>query len=178
MIPFTVPQFEQDPEALHDTFERFRTGMGFVPNLYAAIGYSPNALNSYAQFTLEQNRGTFHGKDREAIFLIISQLNGCHYCLASHTQGALKNGWKEPDTLLIRQGTGPDKKWQVIYKVIESIIDHKGEISNDLLEKFYALGYHEAAIIDLLALVMVMSFTNYAYRMTQIPIDFPLAKEI
>ena len=178
MIPFTVPAYEQEPELLKPVYERYKKALGFVPNLYAVIGYSPNALSSYAQFTAEQVKGTFHGKDREAIFLIVSQLNGCEYCLASHTQSALKFGWTEDETLLIRKGTSPDPKWQVIYKVVKSILDNKGEISNDLLTEFYNIGYNEAAIMDLLALIMVMSFTNYAYRMTQIPIDFPAAKEI
>ena len=50
--------------------------------------------------------------------------------------------------------------------------------STELLDEFYGLGYNEAAIIDLLVLVNVMSFTNYAYRMMHVPIDFPSAKEI
>ncbi|TSJ38884.1 carboxymuconolactone decarboxylase family protein [Mucilaginibacter corticis] len=178
MIPFTVPAYEQEPELLKPVYERYKKALGFVPNLYAVIGYSPNALSSYVQFTAEQVKGTFHGKDREAIFLIVSQLNGCEYCLASHTQSALKFGWTEDETLLIRKGRSPDPKWQVIYKVVKSILDNKGEISNDLLTEFYNVGYNEAAIMDLLALIMVMSFTNYAYRMTQISIDFPAAKEI
>lgn len=178
MIPFTVPVYEQEPELLKPVYERYKKAMGFVPNLYAVIGYSPNALSSYIQFTAEQAKGTFHGKDREAIFLIVSQLNGCEYCLASHTQSALKFGWTEDETLLIRKGASADTKWQVIYKAVKSILDNKGEISNDLLTEFYNIGYNEAAIMDLLALIMVMSFTNYAYRMTQVPIDFPAAKNI
>ncbi|MDN3548848.1 carboxymuconolactone decarboxylase family protein [Mucilaginibacter aquaedulcis] len=178
MAHFEVPKYEQEPAALHETYEAFRVILGFVPNLYATIGYSANALNSYTRFTAEQNKGTFHGKDREAIFLIVSQLNGCHYCLASHTQSAIRNKWTEEDTLMLRKGTYPENKWLVIYRVIKSILDHKGQVKEELLEEFYHLGYTEVAIMDLLALVMVMSFTNYAYRMTDIPIDFPLAKEI
>ncbi len=71
-----------------------------MPNLYATIGYSANALNSYLQYVGEQSRGTFHAKEREAVYLIVSQFNGCEYCLASHTQSAIKNGWKKMIHLL------------------------------------------------------------------------------
>lgn len=178
MLPFDVPTYPEVPAALKETYERFQKTIGFVPNLYATIGYSPNALKAYVQFTAEQSRGTFHAKDREAIYLIVSQLNDCHYCLASHTRSAVKTGWTEPETVLIRQGTHPDHRWQVIFKVIQSVIAHKGAVSPSLLESFFELGYQKAAIMDLISLIMVMSLTNYVYRLTQIPIDYPAAPDI
>ena len=177
MKSFSVPTYDQVSADARPAFDQFQKLTGKMPNLYATIGYSANALNSYLRYVNEQARGTFHGKDREAVYLIVSQLNGCEYCLASHTQSAIKNGWKEEETLSLRAGIHPDQKWQVIYQVIKSIIEQKGLISDELLDEFYALGYREAAIIDLLVLINVMSFTNYAYRLTHIPIDFPLAKE-
>ena len=178
MLPFKVPTYEQVNEAAHPAFDQFIKLTGKMPNLYATIGYSTNALNSYLEYTRQQAKGTFHAKEREGIFLIVSQINGCEYCLASHTVSAIKNGWKEEDTLLLRAGTHPDNKWQVIYRVVHSIIDNKGGVDNSLLEEFFGLGYAEAAIIDLLVLINVMSLTNYAYRLTHIPIDFPEAKEV
>ncbi|MFI5161929.1 MAG: carboxymuconolactone decarboxylase family protein [Sphingobacteriales bacterium] len=178
MKPFTVPTYGQVAEEAKPAFERFTKAMGKMPNLYAVIGHSANALNSYLQYVNEQARGTFHAKEREAIYLIVSQLNGCEYCLASHTQSAVKNKWTEEDTLALRAGTYPEQRWQVIYKVIKSVIEQKGLVSDELLEEFYALGYNETAIIDLMVLINVMSFTNYTYRLTQVPIDFPQAKDI
>ena len=178
MKPFTVPTYDQAPDAAKPAFDRFIKLTGKMPNLYATIGYSANALNSYLAYVNEQARGTFHAKEREAIYLIVSQFNGCEYCLASHTQSAIKNGWSEEDTLAIRAGTYPEQKWQVIYKVIQSIIENKGQVNDELLDEFYALGYQEAAIIDLMVLINVMSFTNYTYRLIRVPIDFPAAKEL
>jgi AhpD family alkylhydroperoxidase len=178
MKSFTVPTIDQVDKEARPAFEQFQKTMGKMPNLYATIGYSANALNAYVQYTAQQARGTFHARDREAVYLIVSQLNGCHYCLASHTQSAIKNGWKEEDTLLLRAGTFPDKKWQVLYQVIRSVIENKGEVGDALQDEFFALGYKEAGLIDLLALINVMTFTNYVYRLTKIPIDFPAAKEI
>jgi AhpD family alkylhydroperoxidase len=178
MKPFAVPTYEQAPADARPAFDQFMKLTGKMPNLYATIGYSANALNSYLSYVREQARGTFHAKDREAVYLIVSQLNGCEYCLASHTQSAIKNGWNEEDTLALRAGTHPEQKWQVIYRFIKSVIEQKGMVSDELLDEFYALSYHEAAIIDLMVLINVMSLTNYIYRMTHIPIDFPRAKDI
>jgi AhpD family alkylhydroperoxidase len=160
------------------TFDLLKKMIGKVPNLYATIGYSANALSSYMAFVQAQGKGTFHAKEREAVYLIVSQLNGCEYCLASHTQSALKNHWTEEDTLQLRAGTFPDAKWKAIYDVIKSVIDNKGEVSDALLKAFFAQGYNEAALMDLMVLINVMTFTNYAFRLTKIPIDFPLAKSL
>lgn len=178
MKPFAVPSYDQVAEEARPAFDRFIKLTGKMPNLYATIGYSANALNSYLQYVNEQARGTFHAKEREAIYLIVSQFNGCEYCLASHTQSAIKNKWTEDETLALRAGTHPEGRWQVIYKVIKSVIEQKGLVSDELLDEFFALGYDKTALIDLMVLINVMSFTNYTYRLTQIPIDFPLAKDI
>ena len=149
-----------------------------MPNLYATIGHSANALTSYMAFVQAQAKGTFHGKDREAIYLIVSKFNGCEYCQASHTPSAIKFGWREEETVLLRAGKLPEKKWQVLYRVIEAVIEHKGEVNNELLKEFFDLGYNETALMDLMALIMAMTFTNYVFRLTKIPIDFPPAKPV
>jgi AhpD family alkylhydroperoxidase len=178
MKAFTVPGYEQVDETVKPVFDQYKKLLGFMPNLYATIGYSAVTLNSYIAYTSAQTKGSFHAKEREAIYLMVSQLNYCEYCLASHTASALRNGWKEEDTLLLRAGKYPDKKWEVIYAVVKSVIDNRGAVSDELLEAFFALGYQEKALMDLLALISIMSFTNYAYRLTRIPIDYPPAKEI
>ncbi|MBS1663187.1 MAG: carboxymuconolactone decarboxylase family protein [Bacteroidetes bacterium] len=177
-MSFTVPSYEQAPAETKTFFDQFKQGGGNIPNLYATIGYSGNALTSYMAYVRAQAKNTFHAREREAIYLIVSELNGCEYCLAAHTPSAIKAGWTEEDTLAIRAGTHPDKKWQTIYAVVRSAIDNKGAVSEALQQEFFALGYKEAALIDLFVLINVMSFTNYVFRLSQIPIDFPPAKTI
>lgn len=178
MRAFAVPTYEQAPPGSKPAFEQFQKTMGGMPNLYATIGYSANALNSYLQYTRQQAKGSFHAMEREAVNLIVSQVNGCPYCLASHTQSAIKSGWTEGETLALRTGTIPEKKWVVIYALIRSVIEKKGELSDEILDDFFALGYAEAALMDLMVLINLMSFTNYVFRMANIPIDFPEARII
>jgi len=178
MLPFTVPSRDQVSPEAQAIFDQFQQSMGKMPNLYAAIGYSANALATYTQYVRGQAKNSFHARDREGIYLIVSQINGCEYCLASHTASAIKAGWKEEDTLTLRAGTHPDKKWQVIYGVVRSAIENRGEVSDALLKDFSELGYGDAAIMDLFVLVNVMSFTNYVFRLVKIPIDFKLAQPV
>ena len=178
MIRFKVPAYSEVAPEAQATFDALQKNTGKVPNLYATMGYSANALNSYMAYVQAQAKGSFHLKEREAIFLIVSQLNGCEYCLASHTQSALKAGWTENETLQLRAGKLDDKKWIAIYNFVQSVIEHKGRVEDATLNAFLDTGYTEKAVMDLMVLINVMSFTNYTYRLIQVPIDFPLAKAI
>jgi uncharacterized peroxidase-related enzyme len=178
MKKFEVPAYEQVAPEAQATFNVLKKISGKVPNLYATIGYSANALNSYMAFVQAQAKGSFHLKEREAIYLIVSQLNGCPYCLASHTLSAIKSGWTEEETLLLRAGKLSDPRWQVVYKFIKSAVEQKGEVAEDILDAFFNLGYAEAQIMDLMTLISIMSFTNYVYRLIRVPIEFPLSKPI
>lgn len=177
-INFQVPSYEEVAPEAQATFDMLKKATGKVPNLYATIGHSANALNSYMAYVQAQARGTFHHKDREAIYLIVSQLNGCEYCLASHTQSAIKGGWTEEETILLRAGKLNDPKWKAIYSFIDSVIQNKGQATDPILRSLSENGYDPKAVIDLMVLINVMSFTNYTFRLTQIPIDFPAAKDL
>ena len=178
MSLFTVPTYDQVSPETQAIFDQLNKMLGKVPNLYATIGYSGNALASYMAYVQAQAKGSFHAKDREGVYLIVSELNGCEYCLASHTQSAIKNHWTEEETLLLRAGKMPDPRWQAIYAVVRSVIDHRGGVEPAVLEAFFAAGYDKAALMDLMVLINVMSFTNYVFRMTEIPIDSPMAKPL
>ena len=178
MPAFKVPSRDQLAPEAQTIFDQFQQSIGKMPNLYATIGYSANALATYTQYVKGQAKNSFHARDREGVYLIVSQLNGCEYCLASHTQSAIKAGWKEEETLQVRAGMHPEKKWQVIYGIIHSAIGNKGAVDDTLLDAFSGLGFSEGALMDLFVLINVMSFTNYIFRLTRIPIDFPLAKPV
>src|SRR5579859_5982122 len=66
MKSFTVPTYDQVADNAKPAFDRFIKITGKMPNLYATIGYSANALNSYLAYVNEQARGTFHANEREA----------------------------------------------------------------------------------------------------------------
>ena len=177
-ITFKVPSYEEVGPGAQVIFDQLQKVTGKMPNLYAVIGRSANALTSYMAFVQAQAKGSFHAREREGIYLIVSQLNGCEYCLASHTQSAIRNHWTEEETLQLRAGTLPDPRWKAIYDVVTSVIEHRGAVGDDTLRAFFGTGYTEEALMDLMALISVMSFTNYVYRLTQIPIDFPPAKPL
>ncbi|WP_118972922.1 carboxymuconolactone decarboxylase family protein [Taibaiella koreensis] len=178
MKTITVPapgQVSADAQLLLDQIQK---RLGKVPNLYATMGYSANALKGFLDLEANLNKGVFSAKEREAIALVVSEVNGCNYCLAAHTLLAIKHGFTREDTLAIRAARVNDPKLQAILQLARSIAEQKGKANEETLEAFFAAGYQEAALMDLTGLVTARIFTNYVYALTGIPVDFPAAEPL
>ncbi|MPS66784.1 MAG: alkylhydroperoxidase [Chryseobacterium sp.] len=179
MKTISVPEKEQLSFGAQSILESVEKKMGKIPNLYATIGYSSSALKSMLETEASlAHDSSFTAKEREAINLIVSQVNECDYCLAAHTTLAKMRGFTEEDTLEIRKGGFSEAKLDAAIKLAHSIANNKGNAGNGALENFFNAGYDEKALIELTALVALRSFTNYVFANTQIPIDFPLAQAI
>ena len=173
MKTFKAPTREEVSTESQQIFDNLKAQVGMVPNLYATIGYSSNALGSYLAFQGAQAKGAFSTKEREAVFLAVSEVNGCQYCLAAHTALGKMNGFSEEETIALRAGTIEDKKLNVIVRLAAEITKSHGRPSQELLGEFFELGYDEGALIDLVALVADKTLANYVHNITQIDIDFP-----
>ncbi|HEX8316120.1 MAG TPA: carboxymuconolactone decarboxylase family protein [Flavisolibacter sp.] len=175
MKPFIVPAKEQVTEETQAIFDQLQKRLGKVPNLYATMGYSAHALKTFLAFEEGLNKGSFNAKEREAIALVVSQVNDCAYCLAAHTAAALQRGFKKEETFLIRNGVATDAKLNTVLKLAKSIAENKGNAEETEVEDFFNAGYNEAAMMELIGLIAVRIFTNYVYTLTNIPVDFPAA---
>lgn len=178
MTKIQVPSHDQVPADAQVIFDQIQKRLGKVPNLYATIGYSAHALKGFLDFEATLNKGVFSAKEREAIALVVSEVNNCTYCLSAHTLLALKQGFSKEDTFAIRKAAVADSRLQAILQLAQSIAENKGNADAAAKDQFFAAGFDEAALMDLAGLVTVRVFTNYVYALTDIPVDFPLAESI
>ena len=103
MKEITVPTDEQLSPATLLIFEQIRKRLGKVPYLYAVVGYSEFALKAFAEFEENLQKGAFTAKESEAIALVVSEINGCKYCLSAHIMATEKRGFTTDETLCIRK---------------------------------------------------------------------------
>lgn len=178
MEAIKVPSREQVNNDSQLIFDQIQKKLGKVPNLYAAIGYSANALKGLLDFEAAFSKGVFSAKEREAIYLVVSELNGCNYCLAAHTLSAVHTGFTKEETLAIRAVQSSDPKLQAILELTRSVVENRGHVSEAELNNFLSFGWHEDAVIELTGLVAARIFTNYVYALTNVPVDFPAADPI
>ncbi len=175
MTQFTVPTRDEVSEGNQAIFDNLNKALGFVPNLYAYYAKNETALGDY--LALQNRKTTLKAKEREVINLVTSQINGCHYCQSAHTALGKMNGFSEEQILELRTGSAAfDSKLDALVKFTASVVNHKGNATQATKDAFFAAGYTEANMIDVVIVVGDKVISNYIHNLTGFAIDFPLAK--
>lgn len=178
MANIQVPTREQVDTKAQGIFDQLKKQLGTVPNLYAAIGYSSDALENFLGFSGKAGKGTFKQKEIEAIKLAVSEVNGCQYCQAAHTALAKMAGFNEAETLELRTATINDPRLNAITTLAKEIAENRGKASEATIDNFLTQGFDEKGLIDLVSVVTAINFTNYVHGVTKVAIDFPRAKSV
>jgi len=176
MKKFTVPVKEEVSAASQQSFDALQKAIGFVPNLYATIAYSENALPRY--LTFQGAKTSLSNKEKEAVNLVVSEINGCLYCQSAHTVLGKMNGFSESDTLDLRSGHSNDPKLNALVNLAKEVTLNKGKVSEQALNDFYNAGYNNGNLVDIILQVSDKIAMNYLHNLTQIPVDFPLAAKL
>lgn len=172
MKTFPIPTKEQVTSANQAIFDNLTKAIGRVPNLYAAFANSENGLANY--LALSNGKTSLRAKEREVINLVVSQVNDCLYCLSAHTAISKLQGFTDEQIIEIRKGGASfDAKLDVLAKLVKSASENKGHADKQLLENFYAAGYTEGNLVDVVNAIGDKVITNYLYALTDIPVDWP-----
>lgn len=154
----------------------FTEQLGDIPNLYAVMMYSKNALNAYYQFHTREMSLT--KKECEAIMLVVSEINKSPYCLSEHTMIGKLNGFSDEEIVQLRKGYAAfDDKLNALVSFIKNTISN---VQNDinLLDACFEAGYSHENIIDALQVTGDAYMSNFTSKILKVPVDFPLAVEI
>ena len=155
----------------------FNKKLGHIPNLFAAMMYSDNALSAYYAF--HSRKTSLSKRETEAIALTVSEMNKAMYCLSAHTMIAKLNGFSDEDIVELRKGTAPfDSKLNALVKLSGAIARHPDRVNNNLLDNFFAEGYTKEHLIDALQAIGDSIITNITGKVFDVPIDFPPAKQL
>ena len=177
MTNFNVPTRAEVSGNNQEIFDNLQKGLGSVPNLYAVMAHSDTALGNYLAF--QNAKTTFNNKEKQAINLIVSQVNECAYCQAAHTVLGKMNGFTEEQTIEIRKGsTAFDAKLNALVALAKEVTIKKGFVDGASLENFFNAGYTKGQAVELVMLVAEKIAMNYLHAVTKVAIDFPAAKAI
>jgi len=155
----------------------FNKKLGRIPNLYAAMMHSENAFISYYPF--HTSKISLSIKECVAISLVVSQINKSLYGLSEQTMIGMLNGFSEAEIMQLRSGAADfDKKLNSLVQLVKNLMEQKGKVDTAFLENFFSEGYTPEHLVDVLHVVGDNFITNFTGKVLEVPIDFPLAKEI
>ena len=177
MKTFKVPTREEVSPANQVIFDNLTKKLGRVPNSYAFMGSSENGLATY--LTLSNAKSSLTIKEKEVINLVVSGINGCHYCTSAHTLIGKLNGFTDEQIMAIRRGDiGFDVKLNALAQLVKEVANKKGNVSKEALDEFFAAGYTNESLVDTLMIISERTFSNYLNAIVNVPIDFPVAPVI
>lgn len=174
---FSVPARDEVSATNQTIFDNLKKGLGFVPNLYAYYAKNETALADY--LALQNRKSTLRAKEREVINLVTSQINNCRYCQSAHTALGKMNGFTDDQILELRGGSASfDNKLDALAKFTKSVVENRGQATEEAKEAFFSAGYTEAFLIDVVIVIGDKIISNYIHNLTGFTIDFPLAPEL
>ena len=148
--------------------------VGFLPNMYARMAHSPGLLNAYldGQSTFRQNSG-FDAVEQEVVFLTISRVNGCSYCVAAHSALAdMKSKVPTAVTNAIRDGRPiPNERLSALSQFVEVMVRTRGLPTRADVSAFHAAGYSDKQILEVVLAIAVKTLSNYANHLFHTPVD-------
>jgi AhpD family alkylhydroperoxidase len=169
---------EQVAPETQQIFDGLTGKLGMVPNLYATAANSHFGLKALLDLGETLKKGNLTPKEVEAVALIVAQTNNCQYCLSAHTAAGKMLGFSEEETLTLRKGSVLNPKLKALTALASEISKSRGFPSERVLSDFFEAGYTKGALVDVIGLVALNTFTNYLNHIADTEVDFPNAKPL
>lgn len=172
ILPTTI---ETAPEASRHTLSHLEQSFGRIPDLYATIAHSPTSLDSYLSWDHALTHSSLSRREIEQLYLHVSELNGCGYCVAAHEALGKHLGLSNLDVERARLGVGSNPRENALLALARRVVRTGGAKAGGEIAQCREAEVGDATIIDVLAAVALKTFTNAVAIVAQTSIDFPKA---
>ncbi len=158
------------------TLNQVKASLGMVPNLFATLAHSSAALDGYLSLSKVLSHGRLTARQREILALTVAQENECRYCLSAHTALAKAAGVSETELLKARGGDGDDPFERALTSFAKAVVRQRGHVSDEDIERARKAGIDDGLMMEVVAHVVVNTFTNYVNEVADTEIDFPVVE--
>ena len=142
-------------------------------NIFKGIANNPNVLEGFLGFmgSIKQNN-TLSPAEQELVALVCAGLNNCEYCAAAHSKAAGGAGLSESALANALKGEAEnDARQQAVVNFSKAMIEKKGFVSDAELDAFRGAGFGDDAVIEVVGLIAVNTFTNLFNHVNDTELD-------
>lgn len=154
--------------------DQAKAQVGFIPNMYANMVNSPGVLETYLHgYKAFRERSGFTPAEQETVFLTISRVNGCAYCMSAHSMlGEKKSGLDAAVIAALRDDQPiPDPKLAALSTFTRRMVEQRGLIGEADARAFLTAGYTERQILEVVLAVAVKTLSNYSNHLFHTEVD-------
>lgn len=143
-------------------------------NIFKGLANSPAALQAYLGMAKALSGAKLTKKEQEVIQLAIAEAQGCHYCVAAHTQVGRGAGLSEDQLIGARRGSiADDPRLNALAKFVLAVHEKRGYVSDEELAELRRHGYGDAEVAEIVASYALMIFTSTFNHVNDTEVDFP-----
>lgn len=171
-LPHRTPD-DPDP-AVSSQLKAVQQGMGMVPNMYAGMVNLPALLDTYSHgYTKFRAEAGFTPVEQEVVFLTISRLHECHYCVAAHSFVAdmISKVPAEVTDAIRNDQPIADGKLQALRAFTHVMAESRGNPSSAEAHAFLAAGYTETHMLAVILAISVKVISNYSNHILHTEMD-------
>ncbi len=150
---------------------------GMIPGLHGVLAGAPGILEAYQTLHKLFTESSFNKEELTVVWQTINVEHECHYCVPAHT--GIANMMKVDSSLseALRNGTAmPTEKLQALHNMTLKIVRNRGQVSQEDLNTFYAVGYEEKQILEIILGLAQKTISNYVNHIANTPVDAPFQK--
>lgn len=163
------------PEAA-EMLKTAKARLGFVPNMYGYMANDSAVLGGYMRsYDAFRETSGFTPPEQETVFLTISRINGCSYCMAAHSMIADKKSGVPADSLkALRDGSAlPDPQLAAVARFTAAMVEARGNPGRKAVDEFLAAGYTSQQVIAVVLAMACKTNSNMINHLAGTKIDEP-----
>jgi uncharacterized peroxidase-related enzyme len=154
-----------------------QSAFGGIPNLMKMVAISPNVLTGVMALNQAVTSGDLETSLVEQIALLTSGINQCEYCVAVHVYVGQQVGLSRQELICNLQGKASDPTAQAVLNFTSAVVNNRGKIDVSKIQALRDCELSDKAILEIVGVIGLYTFLNYAKHLTQPVLDFPSVEE-
>lgn len=172
MTNLKIHNIETAPENSKKLLENSQKAYGMIPGLHGVLAGAPKILEAYQTLHQLFVDSSFNEDELTVVWQTINVEHACHYCVPAHTGIAKMMKVDDAITESLRNETPLNNpKLETLRNMTLSIVRNRGNVTQEDLDKFYAAGYKEQQVLEIILGLSQKVISNYTNHIANTPVD-------
>ncbi|WP_055443092.1 carboxymuconolactone decarboxylase family protein [Lacinutrix himadriensis] len=174
MTTLKVHNIESAPEGSKALLEQSLKANGMIPGLHGVLAGAPGILEAYQTIHKLFTETSFNKDELTVVWQTINVEHACHYCVPAHTAIAKMMKVDDAITEALRNETPlADAKLEALRTLTLAITRNRGHVNQEDLAAFYAVGYGEQQVLEIILGLSQKVISNYTNHIANTAVDAP-----
>lgn len=177
MTTLKVHNNDTAPEESKPFLEKSQKAYGMIPGLHGVLAGSPQLLDAYQTLHELFTNTSFNEEELTVVWQAVNVEHACHYCVPAHTGIAKMMKVDDSITEALRNETPLENpKLEALRTMTLGVVQNRGNVTQDDLTAFYAAGYEERQVLEIILGLSQKVISNYTNHIANTPVDEPFQK--